>query len=245
MIKKITIWLIVLNTARVSLAFTQDKPAEVPAAEAGAAAPSANVQDFSVNIKPSGENLYSIELRDAALVDLFRMMSRDYNLNIMVDAKVTGTITATLNNVTIDEALHTIMELKGLKMEQKGKIMVIEPDLVSRIFVLRFVKLSDIVQVETTVTTSATAAPAAAGATTVNTQTASQSLSASYTGKNNFQQCLSGDGYVIPDIQSNSFMVVDYPKNIEKVEKYIKMADRTKEKRIIKLQYVNAKELIQ
>jgi type II secretory pathway component HofQ len=205
-----------------------------------------------MDIKPSNKNpaLYSIELRNTPLLDLFRLMARDYNLNIVVDDKVTGTITASLSDISLEEALQTIVDMKDLKMEKKGRVIIIRPNLVSKTFVLRYLRLSDVVEISTTISSNAGVAPSAgapssgAPATGTGQSPVTTTTSSATTGKVSFQRLLSPDGYVIPNVQSNSLMVVDYPENIEKVVDFIKIADREKDKKIIKLQYVSANDLM-
>jgi len=211
-----------------------------------------------MDIKPSEKNAsrYSIELRNTPLLDLFRLMARDYSLNIVVDDKVSGTITASLSDIGLEEALQTIVDMKNLKMEKKGRVIIIRPNLIARNFALHHLRLGSIVSVETTsnVTSSSQGSSGPSAAAPVAGQPAGSSASAenketsatsSMTNeKIVFQKLLSSDGYVIPDVQGNSFMVVDYPENVEKVADFIKMADREKEKRIIKLQYVSANDLM-
>jgi type II secretory pathway component HofQ len=214
-----------------------------------------------MDIKPSNKNsgLYSIELRNTPLLDLFRLMARDYNLNIVVDDKVTGTITASLSDIGLEEALQTIVDMKNLKIEKKGRVIIIRPNLISKIFVLHHLRLRSIVSVDTTSSTtssvqaagagSAPAAPAAgqpqaAPSASAENKEATETTSSSTTQKIIFQKLLSPDGYVIPDVQGNSFMAVDYPENIDKIAEFIKMADMEKEKRVIKLQYVSANDLM-
>ena len=213
-----------------------------------------------MDIKPSNKNsgLYSIELRNTPLLDLFRLMARDYNLNIVVDDKVIGTITASLSDIGLEEALQTIVDMKNLKIEKKGRVIIIRPNLVSKIFFLHHLRLRSIVSVDTTSSTvssvqaagagpapaAAAGQPPAAPSAPAENKEATETTSSSTTQRIIFQKLLSPDGYVIPDVQGNSFMAVDYPDNLDKITEFIKMADMEKEKRVIKLQYVSANDLM-
>jgi len=210
-----------------------------------------------MDIKPSDKNasLYSIELRDTPLLDLFRLMARDYGLNIVVDDKVTGTITATLNDIGLEEALQTIVDMKNLKIEKKGKVIIIRPNLISKTFILHHLRLHNIVSVDTTASTTSLSqntgtnpAPSAGGQAAASSASAENKEASETTSitteKIIFQKLLSPDGYVIPNVQGNSFMAVDYPDNMDKIAEFIKMADLEKEKRVIKLQYVSANDLM-
>jgi type II secretory pathway component HofQ len=248
-----------LAAAAQDVPATQDTPAVVNGDSSDIkpvdAEPEAVVSSINqtMSIRPSSKdpNLFSISLRDASLVDLFRLMAQKFEMNIMIDSKVKGLVTATLNNVSMEEVLNTITEMNNLKIEKKGELLIIKPNLISKVFVLQFVRLGDIVEVKTTTTSTASAAPSVsvssggASAATAGQPSATQvNTSSSFTGKNDFQRCLSDVGYVIPNVQSNSFMAVDYPENIKKIEEYVKMSDRGKEKKIIKLQYINANDLM-
>ena len=180
-------------------------------------APSADTLDEggsnSPLIRPSDKNasLYTIELRDTPLLDIFRLMARDYGLNIVVDDKITGTITASLSDIGLEEALQTIVDMKNLKIEKKGKIIIIRPNLISKIFVLHHLRLGSVVSVDTTASTTSSsqstgvnpaasvAGPQPAASASADNKEASATTSTT-TGKIIFQKLLSPDGYVIPDV---------------------------------------------
>jgi len=52
---------------------------------------------------------------------------------------------------------------------------------------------------------------------------------------------LSESGKLIPDIESNSILIIDYPSNIDMVEKYLKMADSQSEQVLIEARVVEVK----
>lgn len=52
---------------------------------------------------------------------------------------------------------------------------------------------------------------------------------------------LSESGRLIPDVETNSFMVVDYPPNIAMIEEYLKIADVLKEQVLIEARVVEVK----
>ncbi|MFH1768486.1 MAG: secretin and TonB N-terminal domain-containing protein, partial [Candidatus Omnitrophota bacterium] len=82
------------------------------------------------------ESLYSVELRNVSLSDLFRVLAHDYKLNFLINEKVKGTVTASFTNVSLEEALESIAEMYNITLKKKGKIVVVEPHLVSEVFIL-------------------------------------------------------------------------------------------------------------
>ncbi|MCD6583300.1 MAG: secretin and TonB N-terminal domain-containing protein, partial [Candidatus Omnitrophica bacterium] len=83
------------------------------------------------------EGFYSLELKDVELADFFRVVAHNYHLNILVDEEVKGKITASLTNVTLEEALERIVEANHLALEKKGNIIIIKPNLITKVFVLK------------------------------------------------------------------------------------------------------------
>lgn len=81
---------------------------------------------------------YSIELRDVQLIDFFRVIARDYKLNILMEQSICGTITASLTNISLEEALDAIAELSNLTIERKGNVIKVSPNPVTKILVLKY-----------------------------------------------------------------------------------------------------------
>jgi len=70
----------------------------------------------------------SISTKDTmSFQDLFELLNRQYNLNIIVANGVTGGTSIHLNNVPLDEALETLTAENGLSFTRKGEIIVIHP----------------------------------------------------------------------------------------------------------------------
>ncbi len=183
---------------------------------------------------PEGKNLYSIELRNVPLYDLFRVLAHDYHLNIIVDSNIKGTITASFTNVSLDEALNSIAEVSNLALKKKGNIIRVHSNISSRSFKLKYLDATQIV-----------------GAVTSSSQESSQSSSSSSQQQSseeesnyNFQvastilQLLSDKGKVLFGSEPNSIMVIDYSDNIKKVEKYLDVIDREPKQVLIEARFV-------
>ena len=195
------------------------------------------------------EAKYSIELRDVPLADLFRVIAHDYNLNILVDPRVYGTITASFTNVLLEEALEAIAEMNNLILEKKGKILKVSPNLVTRTFVLKHVEAAQLVKAAKAETQSAASSgtgaaaasdPAAAG--TAAAAPASGGVPAPESG--GFFGLLSPLGKVLLGKQQNSIMIIDYPENVAQVEDYLLVVDQRMGSKVFKLKYLKASDML-
>lgn len=164
--------------------------------------------------------LYSIELRDVQLSDLFRVIAHDYNLNIVMDQGVSGTITSSFTNISLEEALEAIAEMSNLTIEKKGNIVKIKPNLLTKTFVLKYIEAKKLLEGSVSGQTAAASSP---------------------TG---IYSLLSEKGKILLGGQRNSLTVIDYPESIKKVEDYIKVLDHKMETRIYKLKYLKADEVV-
>jgi len=176
----------------------------------------------------SEEPLYSIELRDVQLADLFRVIAHDYNLNILIDKEITGTITASFTNVSLEEALDSIAEMHNLSLEKKGNILRVVPNLITKTVVLKYIEAKKLLA-----PLNADEASAAQTAQETN-QTKSQS---------SIYSLLSEKGKILLGKQQNSIMVIDYPSNVKRVEDYVAVVDHKMTTRVFKLKYIKADEL--
>jgi len=160
--------------------------------------------------------LYSIELRNVQLADLFRVIAHDYNLNIVIDSAISGTITASFANISIEEALEAIAEMSSLIIEKKGKVFRISPNVITKTVVLRFVEARKVLE--------------SAG-------TPGQTGSTGVTG------LLSEKGKILLGQQQNSLTIIDRPENVKKIEDYLSAVDHKLETRVFKLKYLKADEV--
>ncbi len=191
-----------------------------------------SVQETSIlKIKCSKEkpNLFTIELKNADLADFFRVLAHNYYLNIIVDEKIKEKITASFTEVTLEEALERIVDMYGLKLEKKGKVIFIKPNLVTKIFYLHHVEAKSLLETSEN---------------EIQTQDISSGEETAKSRVATIYDLLSGEGKVLLGKQPNSIMVIDYPENIEKIKTYIEMVDKGMSSRIFKLKYISAKEIV-
>ncbi|MEK6567341.1 MAG: hypothetical protein AABZ27_01205 [Candidatus Omnitrophota bacterium] len=166
----------------------------------------------------SENQVYSFELKAAQISDIFRVLAYDYKLNLLVDNEVEGKITATMTNVSLEQFLDAVAESLNLTIEKNGSFIKVKPNLVTKIFILRYIEAR-------TVLSSAE-----------NEETVKK--------ENTIYDLLSAKGQVFLGEQPNSIMVIDYPPNIKKVEDYLKEVDYKMSSRIFKLKYLKASDVV-
>jgi type II secretory pathway component GspD/PulD (secretin) len=206
-----------------------DQPAAGQAANSQASADTAGINKTLTSAAPileikrleSEKPLYSIELREVQLTDLFRVIAHDYNLNILMDKSVSGTITASFTNISLEEALDAIAELSNLSIEKRGNIIKVSPNLITRTVVLKYIEAKKFMD-------ASSPAQGAAGA----------SQSTGILG------LLSEKGKILVGQQQNSLTVIDYPDNVRRIDDYLKVVDHKMETRVYKLKYLKADEVV-
>ena len=66
-----------------------------------------------------------LDVKNADLSDVFRLLADVGHVNIVVSGEVTGTITLRLRQVPWDQALDIIARTKGLGVERDGNVMTV------------------------------------------------------------------------------------------------------------------------
>jgi type IV pilus assembly protein PilQ len=69
----------------------------------------------------------SLDLQNAEIGDVFRLIAEVSGLNIIVAPEVQGTVTTRLINVPWDQALDAILALQGLAQERQDTVIFIAP----------------------------------------------------------------------------------------------------------------------
>ncbi|MDR0305863.1 MAG: hypothetical protein LBI42_03385 [Chitinispirillales bacterium] len=75
---------------------------------------------------PKEPQLLSLDVKDTDLRDVIRMISKGYNLNIILDHDVKGKVTLHLTDVPIMEGLRKIAQSNGLDVIQDGSVYKIQ-----------------------------------------------------------------------------------------------------------------------
>lgn len=223
--------------------FAQDQPAEPQGAatdqdSSGGSPKAADDQIIETEIPQTSapvmeirrldtaEPLYSFELRDAEIIDLFRLLAYNYKLNLLIDKDVQGKITASLSSISLEKFLQTTAESQNLTLEKKGDIIIVKPNLVVRTFILSHVEAKKLLE-----ESSSTSDQIAAGA-------------AAATGVNTIYDLISAQGKILLGTQRNSIVVIDYPVNLARIEEYLAVVDRKMDSRVFKLKYLKADDVV-
>src|SRR3989339_613862 len=84
--------------------------------------------------------VYSFELKDAQIRDIFRVLAYDHKLNLLVDNEVEGKITATMTNVSLEQFLEAAAEALNLIIEKNGSFIKVKPNLITKTFILMYIE---------------------------------------------------------------------------------------------------------
>lgn len=242
----------------VTVISTQENKAQEPekvSEDASLADSAENASGMRIKRLNTKQALYSLELRDVEVRDLFRVLAHDYKLNLLVDKNVSGKVTASLSSVSLEDALDSIAESLNLLMEKKGSIINVTPNLVIKTFVLKYIEakkvlgqLSSSNSQDTTVQSEASGASASTTITQPSTAaTAAESAAVESTGATrsfNIYDLISDKGIILLGQQPNSITVIDYPSNLKRIEEYLSAIDQRMTSRIFKLKFLKAKEIV-
>src|SRR5690606_954063 len=74
----------------------------------------------------------SLDVRDADINDLLRLIADEANVSIITSPDVSGRVTMSLKSVPLDQALDIILRAQDLGMKQEGSILWVAPAAVFR-----------------------------------------------------------------------------------------------------------------
>lgn len=89
------------------------------------AAPPAEALPKPPAISPAGDGKLSIHSRDDDLRILLEQLGEQAGLNILACQSVAGTITVSLNDVSVDEALAVVLKISGFLSRREGNVVYI------------------------------------------------------------------------------------------------------------------------
>ena len=221
-----------------------------------------------LNIQPiegktaEGSPLYSIELRNVELKDLFRVVARDYHLNFIIDKDVTGKVTASFRGISLEKALKEIASINNLVLEKSGDVTIVKLNLITKVFVLKHIEAKSLLETGTDTgigsssSSSTEGSSLSSGTSSSNSgglSSSSSETSSASEGGNNQQSSekastiydfLSDKGKILLGSEPNSIMVIDYPENVKRIGAYLEMVDKEMASKVFKLKYISAKEIV-
>jgi type IV pilus assembly protein PilQ len=86
----------------------------------------------------SAEKTMSLDVKDTDIRDVIRMISKGYNLSIILDKDVAGKVTVHLSDVPIMEGLRSIAESHGLEVLREGSLYLIRKATAEEKSVIRY-----------------------------------------------------------------------------------------------------------
>lgn len=106
-------------------------PGPVVFAEVSAAnesdANASNKAEVLTTLEQRMQKRISVDFRDTAIDDVIRIMAEQANVDVVKSPKVTGTVTAKLSNVPLEEALHNILASQGYDYVMSKNMIRIAP----------------------------------------------------------------------------------------------------------------------
>jgi MSHA type pilus biogenesis protein MshL len=190
--------------------------------------------------------LYSLSVRDTDIQEILLAFSKDGNLSFTIDPDATGKVTADLKNVTLERALETILSPLGLEYRKEGNsIRILKPKMETRIFSLNYITS---VRTGTALVSGAIGGRAAgtSGTMTGVPSTQGQSLSGGYSNveskgvsdlwgeiEKGIKGLLSPEGQILISKASNSIVITDYPKHLNKVAEFLETISGTVQRQVM------------
>ncbi len=89
---------------------------------------------------PGADARASFNFRDARVQDAIRLIAGQFGLNVVIGKNAGGTLTASLSNVTVAQAMSTVSEATGCEYTLQDNVLVVNPaGLKSQVFPLRYI----------------------------------------------------------------------------------------------------------
>ena len=203
----------------------------------------------------------SLNFQNIDVRSLLQVFADFTGLNVVVSDSVTGNLTLRLKDVPWDQALHIILQAKGLGERKDGNVLWIAPreeilarekselqaanslkslePLKSEAFQLNYQTASTVVQLLTGATGGAQSGSSAAANLPAMGTSALPGLAGALTGTQT-SRILSPRGTVIADPRTNQIFVTDIPSKLEEIGAFISKIDKPVRQVLIEARVVEA-----
>lgn len=161
----------------------------------------------------ASELRYSVEVRDAPIGDLARMLVQMEGKNVVVPGKADTLVTASFGSTTLMEALHSILEANGYGEVERNDIVQISPKEVLE-------KMGADLELETIPLKYSKSAPVAVQA----------------------KSLISDRGSVMVDERTNAITIRDTQQRVDNIRKLVANIDRADRQVLIEAKIVEATE---
>ena len=178
--------------------------------------PAKTLEDlYSENIKFSGHTI-SFHVENAPIKQVLRFISEESGLNMVIGEGVGGSITLKLEDIPWDQALHTIFKVKSLGYTREGNVITVLPLAeIER----QGKKLKEISELQKSLAPYKTKVISVNYGRMGDIQTEIKKFS---TPKSKHAK----GGQIIENPQRNSFIVIDTPAVIKKIEALVRYLDK-------------------
>ena len=194
---------------------------------AGQVLPAKSLEEFFLNTPQFTGRPISIHLRDAEVRDVLYFISEGTGLNMVLSEDVTGKISIKLRNVPWDQALVTVMKTKKLGYVREGNVI--------RIMSLEALK-KDHADIQKMIKDQRVLEPLRVKVIPLVYKKVSDM-------KKQVSDLVTKDrGKVIVDPQSNSLIITDTTRVIERIEIMIKNLDKSPTQVMIEAKVIEARE---
>lgn len=203
-----------------------------PTSDPSSILPAKTLEDlYFSELKFSGFPI-SFHVIDAPIKQVLRFISEESGLNMVIGESVTGSITLKLENVPWDQALHTIFKVKSLGYTRDGNVITILP--LTEIEE-RTIKLKEIADRQKNLSAFETKAiPVSYGKIDeIANKVKDFSTPASNVNKG---------GRIIVHPESNTFIVIDTPAVIKKMEALVSYLDKPPKQVMVEAKIVEVAE---
>jgi type II secretory pathway component GspD/PulD (secretin) len=104
------------------------QPAVSPQAVVGAQVPQASVAKLTIVGDPMSQ-IVNIDFREMELANVVAILAHKARINIIAGTELTGTVTANLNNVTLRQAMETVLRMNDLGLlDEEGIYRIVSYD---------------------------------------------------------------------------------------------------------------------
>lgn len=111
-----------------------------------AAAESSDVwEKISPDLKARAKKIISVDLKEADLLNIVRLFSRQTGIDIITEEEIEGKVTAIFNNIPVLEAFDLILKNQGLSWYQRGKVIMVCREKPVKVYRLKYVRVADVI----------------------------------------------------------------------------------------------------
>jgi type IV pilus assembly protein PilQ len=116
-----------VQALKVEQTFGSAQENAVEPSRADAFLPSMAAQQEGAGARQSGNRRIDLDLKDADIHNVLRLLSDVGHVNIITSDAVTGSVTIRMRNVPWDQAMETVLQAKGLGMVRQGNMIRVAP----------------------------------------------------------------------------------------------------------------------